>query len=319
MKFCTQCGEQLADDANFCIKCGAKANPPSQTERPQQSPYFAEQSSYNNFDNSQPPYPQSSGNSINAVIDAIGESFNTPVFIFTIIAYTLFAAMSLIGIFTGASALGSIQDTLNQFSTDISVSFASGSVSIILGLISFIPTLLCVLGIWKIYSARFDRPLAAGGFKLVRICVVIRLVLMCIAMALVLIAFILILGASGDITNHYSFYPDYYGYARPVLIAAAVIVVACLAVCILFYAKELKTLRTIEAGATQGLLVNNISTFVAVFCIIIAVFTLISLPSSPTVSALLRDLCSSAMYAGTGIYLFQLKNRLLQFYPPRQF
>lgn len=83
MRYCSNCGSQMEDNARFCNKCGCSINPPSNETTP-------------NYQTYQPPYQQPYQQNNFSNITPQKKPLNTPLIVVTIIAIAAIVALIIV-------------------------------------------------------------------------------------------------------------------------------------------------------------------------------------------------------------------------------
>lgn len=154
------------------------------------------------------------------------------------------------------------------------VSSMFGSMSVLSTLISLLPAMVIVAGIWMVFAAakRNVLPgLAAVGLTMIRIVVIVQLVFACIALALIEILCIVVMVGVNSVAGYYG---D-GGSITGIMILGMIIVAAVSAIGIIYYLKLSGTVKRIKGVLATGQTNSQVSLYVEVFCYINGVIAVI--------------------------------------------
>lgn len=323
MKFCPKCGNQLGDNVSFCNRCGADvkgaaaagnqnggfngAAPQPQYATPQ--PQFNGQVNMPQAGNMNAP-----GTAIE-VIKAIGKS---PLFLAAVVAMTLSVLFNFFYQISGSNAaFDSLRETLGRIGLDreareIVNSMEGVSVGSIL--ISMVPSILIVIGLWLTYVSLSNRtgPISTVGLTMIKVINIIELVFMCIAFAIVEI--VLIAGMVGvSIVKNDTSSADgktLAGLAGGLLVVGAIVLAAVFVLMIVYLSQIISSINTAKRTIATGVASDKVSAFVAVMSFIAAFFNVISLFSGDGALHVLGALCGIASSICFGVLIFKYKNAM---------
>ncbi len=261
MGFCTKCGKELAQNAQFCTGCGVKLS-----DETQSALYNAEPTQYK--------APEQTFVMSPAVM-ALKKIGSSPLFLVVAIIFSLNIVFgftsgvnSLVPMFLNSSAVRELIWELNiEMSAFYSMIYGGG---IIGRIVASIPSVIIAVGFWLIYATCSDKKspyIKTSGFTMVKVISVINLVVTCIGAALVLIALLLAgigLMASGA---------EEAGIAALVLFFVGIVVYAF---AIVYQAKIVQSLNAAKTVALTGKPSLKVSGFVGVMCYISSITSIMS-------------------------------------------
>ncbi len=137
MKFCTSCGSQMEDNANFCPDCGAKeeqatVNQPESNPQPRynQQPGYSKQPTYNQQStyNQQPTYNQQLSENFEKKLGGV-----LALSIVAILFSFLFGIISLVFYFQAKKAVNE-----QEYAKAVKISRITGIIGIVIGTLVFI-------------------------------------------------------------------------------------------------------------------------------------------------------------------------------------
>jgi len=281
--FCSKCGKQIQDGTKFCPNCGAAANgnPTPQQARPVQQPMPnpAVQTA------AVPPQAQPIPNAprprkmYELVWINIKKMLSAPVFIITVVLFTLSILLS----FTGGSFLNTILSSMGSvislmgldswetqyYLSEVMDGLGSliGSSGTIINILTNLPSILIAIGLWLLVAAGFNKThlkTPTTGLTMIQVIVILQFI-GALLPVLPLIAGAFILGE----------------YSTKVLVIMLLIAVVLLVFVLLYYIKLLKTIGAIKDALISGTPNASISTFIIFMCfaggIISAITSLTSL------------------------------------------
>lgn len=269
MKYCQNCGASLDDSAKFCIECGAVVEQTTISSAP------VDYSSVKLISN-------------DAVLGTVRQCASSPLFLISIIAFTVATLFGWISSFIANDMMVDATVTMN----DMILPSSSRVASIIGSVIGAAPSALLVIGMWMTYASakgNNDR-MKTSGLAVIRVVLIIFLVLMCICAGLVLILIaimsvaISVVGTSvftdPEIWSEFGNATEAAALAESMFIVVAIIAVIVFAafftLAIIYFAKLARTVKVIKTTIETGTITGKASAFVAVMAIILGGFTAIA-------------------------------------------
>lgn len=277
MKICPKCGSELFEDSAFCTKCGAQLNIPEQA---------------------------------NAVSRGMKKALTSPVALIAMIVYTIKVLLNIVSVCSG-SGRASNEDWLSYFVHDDTISVLSGV--IVFGwIVCIIPMVLTVIGLWMIYASsvrRDDLYFSTSGMTVVKAAIIVDIALssfMLFVSELALFSFFEMAGSVFDNTDG-SVSP---GSARLMIVVMMAGLMIFFAVLILYFAKALKTIKTMKIAAAGGAVSDNIPSFVAEFAIILGAARVIFMLLGGDALTLITGLCSTVALIAFGMFLLSCRKKM---------
>ena len=311
--YCTSCGINNEDGAEFCVNCGAKleqsvtiapvAETPTAADLLVESPEGGQQG-----DTAQtaqpvpPPAPIYMPPTYNAVIGTIKQMGSSGKFLAMAILYSAVAGLSVFSSLISGFIIPTVYSLSPNYGEELAESFA-GSFS------SFpsVTTILIIIGLWLTYAAckKPENAVKTGGLVVLKVASIIELVRVCIWEALaciVLIAFNVIpelkallnelndefnpIGASINITQ--------------ILTLAGAVLVAILAFAIFYCVKKLQTVNAVLDSVKIGIPSQKASSFFGVMQYIsgalLTVFGLAVIVGGFAVALMFKDYVSPSTF-----------------------
>ncbi len=259
MKFCTNCGEQLVDNAGFCSECGS--------------------ASADRFYTAQPDYSNIPLLSQDAVLNTAKGRFRSLPFLITAAALSIFLVYTLI-----ISAFRFVE-TANMESAVSIVGIHS--------VVNCVPVAMLAVGMWMLYYSASDKreEFKTKGLTVIKVASIIALVL--IVISLVTTAAYLIKALCSIYDTFSAVFPDaipegqidesYAGVALIwylfvglgviafwiVLFAILICVLALIPLSIFYFVKMVKTVNVIKSTIITGTVTGKVSVVVAILSIIV--------------------------------------------------
>lgn len=139
-------------------------------------------------------------------------------------------------------------------------------------IVSLIPTMLMLLGMWLTFGASLSRGprMSTAGLTIIKVMLIILQVLLAIAMGIVAIAFLIGMIAGGGLLSDLGMGDVAREGVGIMLVVLLVISLVYTLICI-FIAKTIKTINTVKYTIQTDKASANVSPFVAVMCIIACV------------------------------------------------
>lgn len=304
--YCTSCGINNEDGAEFCANCGAKleqsaapapvAETPTAADLLVESPEGARQGDTAQTEQPvPPPAPIYMPPTYNAVIGTIKQMGSSGKFLAIAILYSAIAGLSVFSSLISGVIIPTIYSLAPNYGEELAESFA-GSFS------SFpsVTTILIIIGLWLTYAAckKPENAVKTGGLVVLKVASIIELVGVCLAAAgvcIVLVAFNIIpelknllneindefnpIGASINITQ--------------ILSLAVAVVVAILAFVIFYCVKKLQTVNAVLDSVKTGIPSQKASSFFGVMKyisgVILIIYGLVVIVGGFAVSMLFHD------------------------------
>lgn len=265
MGFCTKCGKELKQDAQFCTGCGVKIS-----DETQSTLYNAEPAEYKAPEQTfvMPP-----------AIMALKQIGSSPLFLVVAIIFSL---NIILGFTSGVSSLipmflnsRVVRELIWELSIDMSDFYSMIYGGGIIGrIVAAVPSVIIAVGFWLIYATCSDKKspyIKTSGFTMIKVISMINMVFTCIGAALVLIASLLagiVLTANGV---------EEAGTAAFVIFFVAIVIYAF---AILYRAKVIQSLNAAKMVALTGKPSLKVSGYVGVICFITSVTSIISFIAS---------------------------------------
>lgn len=322
MKICPKCGMQLGDNAVFCNNCGADLSAPdaqyessqadTQYEAPQQGGVYT-----------QPAVPRG--------VEVLRRVCTSLMALVAIIAFTASVVFAIISAVSGASgtieSLKGVVGDLKEFTDEIGITEQvndyinnAHSASLFSTLITNLPAILTVAGLWMIFANCMNRRSSyakTGGFTLIKVIQVITLVLVCVGFALVILLgvflFALAKGAVGSAPEIFSEFNADVDGVQSVISTVGIVVILVIAVVaalvISFYACAIKTINTMRRTAATGIISTKVSGYLAVLSCIVGGFTAVTALNYDVLGSI-ANFCSAVAYIAFGCFIFQYKNAM---------
>ena len=270
MKFCPNCGQQLEDADVFCPKCGQNTEAvqenvqpaPQYTPVPEPQPLYQAPQPAPQF--YAPPAANETG--LNQPILALKRTATSAPFIIGAILFTVSAILSVIlSVVTSPYLYYLFFDYLYAQGINVSYVSLNTASSVISAVISSIPTLLVILGLWLTVGAGGNKNndrMSTAGLTIIKVIRILGLIGFCICFGILLIASIIGLIALGVNGGRYS------GPGLGVGILGFLILIGVFVFGLIFLIKVLKTIGAAKKVAATGMPNNGASGFVAVMLFI---------------------------------------------------
>ena len=310
--FCTNCGQACADNAAFCTNCGKKLTvnavrptsaqpaapvPPAVPQPPRPV--------------TQPAQPIAAGDPI----QALKRVATSPTYLTAAIALSAAALFAFLQtILNHTNALDALYDLLYELDLEYLLSdvyyYGYDAVSagtVIVTLISMIPALLVIAGVWMIFTAArdpYNSGMSTSGLTLLKVMQIIGLVGMCVAALAMVVVCVIIIGVVSQ-----------YRDAGPIVAVILFVMILFAALMALMIVYEIKIIQSIDAARTTiatGVVSGKISGFVGVMAIVFGGFAALSGLGQlfTSVYAGLSSLGGATASIAFGMVLFAAKNEL---------
>ena len=215
-------------------------------------------------------------NGQNGAISIIRKMSVSVLFLVGAIGYSVYVLFGLVGSLTGRSGVTDLMDQIMSMSGGYSsldysavraVSGMFNGITVFSMLMSMLPAMVIVAGIWLIFAAAKRNMLpgtASVGLTMARVIAIIQLVLACIGAVLLEILCIVLLSAVSSVSGYYGS----TGSANAVLVFIMILFAGVSAVQIIYYLKLNKMIVNIKDTLLTGQPDDNISLYVEILCYI---------------------------------------------------
>ena len=275
--------------------------------------------------------PVSEARSRGGVIDTVKRHLGSPVLLVAAILLSISFLISLIGAFTQNTVDLSAMSLLLSEAGMSSSAMSSGmsafwSTMIISTIISSIPTILILIGLWLAYAAGKSRSdtVSTAGLTIVKGVCVFQLVMVCILFALCLVA---LFGGFALGSSLMSYLPSEArrvgGTIAPIMFVIAAVVIAVFVMAIIYYTQIFKTINTVRTTIRTKKASANVSGFVAVINFILAFFSFVAMVLSLTATgiipqigvvggvnafSIINGICSTTVLILFGVLIFMYRS-----------
>lgn len=287
---CSKCGTMNSEEAAFCKNCGVSLI----AEEVQTTDTVEEITE-------------------NSVISIIKKIASSGLFLAGAICISVSAFLQFISAFSG-SVLFSYIETLMDLSNIEGYSDMPEGVFGIMGtaftgvsLISVIPLVLVVIGLWLCYTSAKNNENKTTGLSIIRGVVIYEIVAMSVGIGLVLLLLILGMGMSSALPSLLG--EEFYvpvnlsaGVIMAIAVVLFIMVVAIFVIDLILYIKALKTIKTLKTSLASGILSGKISMFLIIMLFIMG--------ASCALTFDLSGMSLGAAYILFGICLNQLREEL---------
>lgn len=268
--FCKNCGAQLSDAARFCSRCGRarSVTPPVQPVIPPTAPLEHPTTIL-----TPPAEPVGFADKVRATAKKVGSS---PMFLFATICFTLVQVLELLFLrFDGT--LESYAELFAEFGIyyhDLPISLESFFLAS--SIISMLPRILIVIGLWITYGSCVSRKKAANtsGLTMIFVANLMQLVFVCLILLAALLSLIILYNSADNL-----FGTD-KDILEAVLLIVGVMLLAVFAFLLLHSIKVCTTVSNVRSTLKTGIPNKRASRFVAVMCFISSGFMVLSLLGS---------------------------------------
>lgn len=215
-------------------------------------------------------------NGQNGAISIIRKMSVSVLFLVGAIGYSVYVLFGLVGSLAGRSGVTDLMDQIMSMSGGYSsldysavraVSGMFNGITVFSMLMSMLPAMVIVAGIWLIFAAAKRNMLpgtASVGLAMARVIAIIQLVLACIGAVLLEILCIVLLSAVNSVSGYYGS----TGSANAVLVFIMILFAGVSAVQIIYYLKLNKMIVNIKDTLLTGQPDDNISLYVEILCYI---------------------------------------------------
>ena len=294
--FCINCGTQIASDDRFCAKCGTATKPTIAQTAP----------NFPSLTQRQYLFSPAANHLDDRVLDPVYSTGRSGLFLTATLFFTLVQLLALINTLLPTTALasiifGALIDVGLSWSDaeDIADLFRNGSFFYAMSFVSLLPGILTMIGMWMVYTSCRNKQRSTAGLTLIQVNMVLTLISICIVC---IVTFVFLINIGNDI--------DILSDIPPVLY---LILLGIAALPVVYYAKICKTIAAVKKTLQNGTVDQNISTFVAVCCILLGCFgfikALYSLISLNFLGAL-SDTATAFAALLMGMLLFSYKRKM---------
>lgn len=215
-------------------------------------------------------------NGQNGAISIIRKMSVSVLFLVGAIGYSVYVLFGLVGSLAGRSGVTDLMDQIMSMSGGYSsldysavraVSGMFNGITVFSMLMSMLPAMVIVAGIWLIFAAAKRNMLpgtASVGLTMARVIAIIQLVLACIGAVLLEILCIVLLSAVNSVSGYYGS----TGSANAVLVFIMILFAGVSAVQIIYYLKLNKMIVNIKDTLLTGQPDDNVSLYVEILCYI---------------------------------------------------
>lgn len=215
-------------------------------------------------------------NGQNGAISIIRKMSVSVLFLVGAIGYSVYVLFGLVGSLAGRSGVTDLMDQIMSmsggyssldYSAVLAVSGMFNGITVFSMLMSMLPAMVIVAGIWLIFAAAKRNMLpgtASVGLTMARVIAIIQLVLACIGAVLLEILCIVLLSAVNSVSGYYGS----TGSANAVLVFIMILFAGVSAVQIIYYLKLNKMIVNIKDTLLTGQPDDNISLYVEILCYI---------------------------------------------------
>lgn len=303
--FCPKCGQPYTEGTRFCAHCGT----PLQQEGPAT---HAPQPGT-------PPQAFSTGVACaDPVMNLLRRLATSPLYLTGAIAYSCMILFQLISpIFSnsmggamdqylglllryGNMGMGELAEVMDQLEW---ISPMLQGASLGSALVGQLPNILIAAGIWLVFASAMDRsgqPLKTSGLTLIKVIVIIQTVLIGLLALIVVVGLFILMAALAN-------YEDSVVLFFLVMIAIFAVVFA---LAILFYAKLIGTVSTMQNSIRTGVPSDRVSAYVAVLAILGGIGSILGLFGTNGLIAVLATVAEIVAAFAFGIFLFKYRDAM---------
>ena len=287
---CKNCGQQNAENSNFCERCGARLAP----------------------ENVHAEFMYSQGQ----ILATVKSALSSPLMLIQCIIFTLYIAVYITDIFAGDSLSSAAADLFGYSSMYSSAYILDSSYALQLAQIAgIISTIFIAIGLWITFASAAGRKysgMSTSGLSIIKIIVIIRLVAFCIIMAVLPFMILAVIRSTMSMTMYGNIADESYYFSFLPFAAAALIFWAAMFVLIIIYmAKSIGTVNTIMRTINTAAPSDKVSGYAAVFNFIFAAYNLsLAASSLSSITYTVSCLLDAAVYIIFGIMIFRYKERI---------
>ncbi len=300
--FCSKCGTQNPDNANFCQGCGSPLHKPSQEDSQATTERVYRTDNSYSYQSAPEPAPDSP-------LAALKRVASSALFRFTAFAFCALILSNILALCDTSFIWGIYGEIFNNVDPNMvnEMSRYLGSFSIITAITSQIPNILIAVGLWMTYAtatSKKGRQFSTAGLTLIKVIYMIDLVLMCILLALMMIVMLIAALSTDNATD------------AMVVFLGVLFLDVFFGVIIFWLAMIIKSLNAAKTAATEESgkhLGKNASAFVGVICYIGGAINVISAIVS-LVNLSIVAFCNCAIGAAVqicfGLLIFKFRGEM---------
>lgn len=303
--FCPKCGQPYTEGTRFCAHCGT----PLQQEGPAT---HAPQPGT-------PPQAFSTGVACaDPVMNLLRRLATSPLYLTGAIAYSCMILFQLISpIFSnsmggamdqylglllryGNMGMGELAEVMDQLEW---ISPMLQGASLGSALVGQLPNILIAAGIWLVFASAMDRsgqPLKTSGLTLIKVIVIIQTVLIGLLALIVVVGLFILMAALAN----------YEDSVVPFFLVMIAIFAVVFALAILFYAKLIGTVSTMQNSIRTGVPSDRVSAYVAVLAILGGIGSILGLFGTNGLIAVLATVAEIVAAFAFGIFLFKYRDAM---------
>lgn len=303
--FCPKCGQPYTEGTRFCAHCGT----PLQQEGPAT---HAPQPGT-------PPQTFSTGVACaDPVMNLLRRLATSPLYLTGAIAYSCMILFQLISpIFSnsmggamdqylglllryGNMGMGELAEVMDQLEW---ISPMLQGASLGSALVGQLPNILIAAGIWLVFASAMDRsgqPLKTSGLTLIKVIVIIQTVLIGLLALIVMVGLFILMAALAN----------YEDSVVPFFLVMIAIFAVVFALAILFYAKLIGTVSTMQNSIRTGVPSDRVSAYVAVLAILGGIGSILGLFGTNGLIAVLATVAEIVAAFAFGIFLFKYRDAM---------
>lgn len=247
--FCKDCGAQLADDARFCPHCGSAqaVTPPAQTVTP-------------------PAEPVNIADKVRATAKKVGSS---TAFLIATICLSFMQVLELFALTPTAGIFNMYNGIIPEFSIiNQNPLVCLENLSLATDIISMIPGLLIILGLWiTFFSCASRKPqVNTSGLTMIFVVNLVQLVFTCLALLAAMIP-LAVAYTDADALSDTLFLAD-DDIIETIALASGLVILVIFAFAVIYYIKICTTISNIRSTLKTGVPSKKVSRFVAIMCYI---------------------------------------------------
>lgn len=303
--FCPKCGQPYTEGTRFCAHCGT----PLQQEGP--AAYAPQPGT--------PPQAFSAGAACaDPVMNLLRRLATSPLYLTGAIAYSCMILFQLISsVFSnsmggvmdqylglllqyGNMGLGEFAEVMNQLEWIAPMLRGASLGSVLVGQL---PNILIAAGMWLVFASAMDRSgqlLKTSGLTLIKVIVIIQTVLISLLALIVVVGLFVLMAALAD----------YEDSVVPFFLVMIAIFAVVFALAILFYAKLIGTVSTMQNSIRTGVPSDRVSAYVAVLAILGGIGSILGLFGTNGLTAVLATVAEIVAAVVFGIFLFKYRDAM---------
>lgn len=311
MVYCEKCGTENSDNDLFCKKCGNRLEPASANGG--QTAYSA------------PPSPPAqnknpvhfSGNpAVNALkVQGSSTRYTAAALLFSaMLFFQLISAFQGIHAFDGNGLFAQIEQMAGSLGVPLLSAYTDTLNRVVVGfrLLSLVPTIFILAGMWILYSACRDQStdgVAATGATIIKVVTIIQLVFTCLLFLLVETALIVGIVQLSSASN--SIYPSSAYISTGLLILCTILIAGIGAAVILYNVSILSVLGSVkEVSLTRRPAEVHFASYLGVINFIMAVFSVIGGALSGSALGFFSNAFYAAFLILTALLVFAFRDSM---------